>query len=94
MTNSVKCVLVTGPEGAVEVLWLRMALIANFIERRGDTYMFTLWAEDRAELERITAAAVEAGVSLQLTHGAGDHETYETLYEHPGVGLWDPLRSL
>ena len=57
---------------------LRTGLLGNFLECRGHTVIFTLMNE---HFDDILEEAKTLGVTLQRVDGAGDKESYTTVYQ-------------
>jgi hypothetical protein len=102
---NVKGLLVTGPEASLQEFHLRVAMLLNGIDRRGQTGRYACMAED---LETALAAARNAGVTVQeivvtgrgrpRTHDLGggasvtvtdNVETYPVLYLAPHGMKWE-----
>lgn len=87
-SERVKSLLVTGVYDHVYEFWRPLMMALNWIDRRGDTWRFTLW-DDPPMLDLALEQARKAGVSLQLIEHTAGEESYRTMHEEPGVGLWE-----
>lgn len=83
MTVRVAGFLVSGNEEQLTDFHLRVYMVLNGIDRRGDTCRYTCFSEDR---EGAMLAAEEAGVTMEEIVGAGEDEDYLMLVqgEHRG----------
>lgn len=78
--------LVTGDGDAKLKFHVSVCMVLNGLETRGRTTIYTAPEESRPE---VVALATSLGLTVQLIHGAGEAETYETLC---GDEPWRPER--
>jgi hypothetical protein len=81
--------LATANRGSMVQFQLRTGLLANFLETRGRTTIFTLMSEHFGD---ILEEAKMHGVTLQKIDGAGDNESYTLVHQGELPG-WSPKRT-
>lgn len=84
----VRRLLVTGEYDRVYDFWRPLMMALNWIETRGNTFFFTLW-NDPPMLDLVISSAQKAHVTVQELEVVAGAESYKTLHEETGAGLWE-----
>ncbi len=82
--------LVTGAYKQVLEFHLPLALRLNWIRARGNTYLYTFWADGNDGLTRLVERAKRADVTVQQIEHGGDAEEYVMLHLASHGMQWTP----